>query len=107
MRTNDGFEIRNPGCLPGFWPRQNEYDLVKWEPCEPYIMSCYNGQQKIVYESCYTVAKLIWNPEKEEFEFKSIGMRLPESHPSEEVMDIVCRFAREKEAELLGRRKMS
>lgn len=107
MRTKDGFEMRNPVYLPGFWPKQNVYDLVKWELCEPRIVSRLDGQQEIICEYCYVVAQLIWDSEEEEFELRSIGMRLPESHPSEEAMEMVCEFAREKEAKLRGRREMS
>lgn len=107
MRTKDGFEIRNPVYLPGFQPQQNTYDLVKWEPCEPRIVSRLDGQQEIICEYCYVVAQLIWDSVEEEFGFESIGMRLPESHPSEEAMRMVCEFAREKEAELRGSWQMS
>ena len=101
MRSSDGFEVRNPVYLPGFQHTGIKYDVVKWENCEPRIVSGVDGQQRIVSESCYSVAFLIWNSDEEEFELHSVGMRLLETHPSVEAMDMICKFAREKREELV------
>ena len=102
MRTKDGFEIRKPVYLPGFRHTGIKYDVVKWENCEPRIVSGIDGQLRIVSESCYSVAFLIWNSNEEEFELQSVGMRLLESHPSIEAMDMICKFAREKREALVN-----
>lgn len=101
MRSHDGFEVRNPVYLTKFQHTGIEYDVVKWEPCEPRIVSGADGQQRISSEYCYSVAFLIWNSEEEEFELNSVGMRLLETHPSIEAMDMICEFARKKREELV------
>lgn len=102
MRSWDGFEVRNPVYLPGFRPHGIKYDVVKWENHEPRIVSGIDGQLRIVTESCYSVAFLIWNSNEEEFKLESVGMRLLESHPSVEAMNMICEFARKKREELVN-----
>ena len=100
MRSKDGIEIRNITYMPGY-ERKNErrFDIVKWDTCEPRLVTTFNGQMKWVTEYCYSIANLNWNPEEEGFDLVSVGMRFPESHPSAEAMDMICQFAREKERE--------
>lgn len=99
----DDFQITDvtywPGCAPAYVPP--EYAIVKWEahdPTEAYDLK--TGKMKTVVESCYVVANLKWNVHESGFDFESVGMRWLESNPSPAVIDMVKRFAAEKEEEL-------
>jgi len=102
MSRTDGFEVRNITYFPGYEKkRERRFDVVKWDTCEPTLVTTRGGQMKWITEYCYSVANLIWNPEEKEFDLVSIGLRFPESHPSAAAMDMICKFAREKEREYL------
>lgn len=103
----DGFQIRDvtyigmppPGTPPSF-------DIVKWYRHEPPITgvtvikdgeTLYN---QTIYESCYSVAELVWNAHENEFCFRSIGMRWFEHKPTEAVVQMILDFAEKKGKQL-------
>ena len=75
-----------------------KYDVVKWNKYDkPVEMTdLKTGKKKDVYESCYTVGTLIYNPKEPCFEFKSCGLRWLEAFPDEEVNEWIIRWCRYK-----------
>ncbi len=97
----DGFQIRDVvyiGLPPPNTPPQ--FDIVKWESCEPREVYDFHGKKKMMSEYCYSVATLKWNTEEKSFSFQSVGLRWLEIKPSDAVKKMVMDFALSKEEEL-------
>lgn len=98
----DGFQIMDVtyfGKPPADTPI--EYDIVKWEQCEPFeAYSLRDGKRHTYTEHCYSVGRLEWNDREPCFEFSSIGLRWLEANPPQEVVDMILKFAEEKAKEL-------
>ena len=97
----EGFQIRDTVYI-GFPPPNAtpEYDIVKWNSCEPREVYDFYGNKTIMSEYCYSVAKLKWDAKEKAFDFQSVGLRWLESKPSDAVIKMVMDFALTKEKEL-------
>lgn len=99
----DDIQIRDITYLPGAEPKSavHDYDIVKWYSHEP--ISCIDmraGEPTTSFESCYSIARLVWNQHEEEYELHSVGLRWLEAKPSDYVCDVILAFAKFKTAEM-------
>lgn len=101
----DGFQIRDVTYV-GLPPKdaQPKYAVVKWvqreKPIEVYDLRL--GQTRLSSEYCYVCADLEWDADEGCFEFRGIGLRFLEAHPSEAVMDMILDFCEKKAKEILA-----
>ena len=109
----EGYQIRDVsyfGTAPADAPIR--FDIVKWvqekEPRE--ILSMWTDEKgrwhsgkKISTEYCYSVGTLEWNSHEPCFEFESVGLRWLEENPSQRVIDMIIKFCKEKEKEILDK----
>ena len=71
----NGFQFRAPIYIDGHF-EPYEFALVKWEECEPReVTDWHTGEKKISTRNCFSIARLVWSPEKESFKFESVGLR--------------------------------
>lgn len=71
----DGFQFRSPVYLDGHF-EPYEFDLVKWEECEPMeVTDSRTGKKKIQTRFCYSIGKLTWDKKEGAFKFSSCGLR--------------------------------
>ena len=93
----DGIQVRD--CVWASCPPSNKimYDVVKWKtrPTPTIVRNGRTGQLEYSFESCYSLAHLIWNPKEEEFEFEGVGTRWLEEAPSKEVCNMLLEFCKE------------
>lgn len=94
----NGFQFRSPTYLNGHFA-QNEYDLVLWQTHKPLeVIDAKTMQKKIVTESCFSVANLVWNEKDQSFDFRSVGLRYLE-YNVDGLDQWVLDFAKKKEEE--------
>lgn len=89
----DGVQVRD--CVWFGTPSKRiMYDIVKWEKrSEPIIVvNGFTGRLEYSFESCYSLAHLVWNPDEQEFEFEGVGTRWLEEAPSKEACDMILDF---------------
>ena len=71
----NGFQFRSPNYLDGHF-EPYEFDLVKWEDCEPMeVTDLKTGKKKIQTRFCYSIGKLTWDKKEGGFEFSRCGLR--------------------------------
>ena len=71
----NGFQFRSSNYLNGHF-EPYEFDLVKWEECEPTEVTDYRtGKKKIQTRFCYSIGKLTWDKKEGAFKFSSCGLR--------------------------------
>ena len=83
----DGFQIRDVtyiGLPPKSTPPQ--YDIVKFSIDKKDGLPGFGD--------------LVWDSKEPCFDFKSVGLRWLEANPTQAVIDMVLKFAEEKEMEL-------
>ena len=99
----DGFQIRDVTYI-GLPPKNTppQYDIVKWVKADkPYeAIDWETNKPVLVSEYCYSVARLVWDSKEPCFDFESVGLRWLEANPTQAVIDMVLKFAEEKEKEL-------
>ena len=101
----DGFQIRDITYV-GAPPKHAapQFDVVRWwkepKPHVGTVCSYVNGRieahEGVVVEYCYSVGTLTWDTQMEEFEFHSVGTRWLQENPSEEVIQMILDFVKEK-----------
>lgn len=99
----DDIQIRDITYFPGAEPESasHDYDIVKWYTHKP--ISCLDmrtGEPTTSTESCYSIARLVWDPHEEEYDLHSVGLRWLEEKPSDYVCDVILNFAKFKAAEM-------
>ena len=90
----DGIQVRDCVWMGSPPPNKIMYDVVKWEtrPTPAIVRNARTGQLEYSFESCYSLAHLIWNPKEEEFKFEGVGTRWLKEAPSKEVCDMLLEF---------------
>lgn len=99
----DGFQIVDVSYFPGFEPKYEtpRFDVVKWYQHEPIdAVDLTTGQKKTSTESCFVVARLVWDAHEPGFDFESIGTRWLECKPTRKVIKMIQDFVREYDAKL-------
>lgn len=98
-----GFQIRDCNYI-GEPPTDEPptFDVVKWdEHVLPIVTTDFKtGEKEAKTEFCYSVGRLVYNRKEPCFNFKSIGLRWLEEHPSEEVERWLIKWAEYKLEEL-------
>ena len=95
----NGFQFRSPAYLDGHF-EPYEFDLVKWETCEPTEVTDFKtGKKKIQTRYCYSIGGLIWNKKECSFTFESVGLRYLQ-HRVDGLEDYILKFCEEMEKEL-------
>lgn len=90
----DGIQVRDCVWMGAPPPNVIMYDVVKWEirPTPTIVRNVRTGQLEYSFESCYSLAHLIWNSKDEKFEFEGVGLRWLKEAPSKEVCDMLLDF---------------
>lgn len=93
----NGIQVRDCVWVGTPPPNKIMYDVVKWEtrPTPTIIRNARTGQLEYSFESCYSLAHLIWNPNELEFEFEGVGTRWLKEAPGKEVCDMLLEFCEE------------
>lgn len=95
----NGFQFRSPAYLDGHF-EPYEFDLVKWEECEPTeVIDFKTGKKKIQTRYCYSVGTLIWNKKECAFDFESVGLRYLQ-HRVDGLEEWILEFCEEMRKEL-------
>ena len=95
----NGFQFRSPAYLDGHF-EPYEFDLVKWEECEPTEVTDFKtGKKKIQTRYCFSVAMLTWDKKEQAFDFESVGLRYLQ-HRVDGLEDYILKFCEEMKKEL-------
>ena len=86
------YEIRMPIYLDGH-KNYNDYDVIKWEQCEPReVLDWSTGKKKIQTKCCFTIGTLHWDSKERWFKFESCGLRYLE-HRKKGLEKFLLKFA--------------
>ena len=90
----DGFQICDITWLvPPDNSHPLRFDVVKWYEHEPEMQrSLVTGESRMVTENCCSVGTLGYNRKEGCFDFKSVGMRWIDAHPTRKVEDMLLDF---------------
>lgn len=93
----NGIQVRDCVWVGAPPPNKIMYDVVKWEtrPTPTIVRNARTGQLEYSFESCYSLAHLIWNPNELDFEFEGVGTRWLKEAPGKEVCDMLLKFCEE------------
>ena len=104
----DGFQIRDITRLLQKRKKNTptkSFDIVKWEQFDsPHKTLSFNDksgefEETMIEECCYSIAFLEWNDEEHEFELTTFGLRILTSGLTQNAIDMIMRFAKEKAKE--------
>ena len=71
----NGFQFRAPSYLDGHF-EPYEFDLIKWEECEPYqVVDLITGEKRMRTRYCFSIGTLKWDSKEPGFDFESCGLR--------------------------------
>lgn len=95
----NGFQFRSVRKLNGE-EIPYQYDLVKWQTHEPLeVINGKTGKKETITESCFSIARLVWDDHESWFNFESVGTRFLENY-EEGLSEWILHFANMKHIEI-------